>query len=401
MTIARWGLNLGVSLGLAWALASGRVWAQVPPTDLAAPPAAPGQVPPVASPPPGNPATSPGSASPGVPASGGPDRSAPGTSLPPAAELALMRSINQAVNQQLSQTVLLLYGAIGLLVLAPGVALVILAVGRRSIVRAATEDLRRELLEKAGQRFTADIERIRELSLDQFRQQQQMLLKELYGELEELRVAIGQQQQRLAVQEAADPDLWYARGNDLTELGRDEEAVAAYDEALQLQPDFFAAWLNRGVALDRLGRYPEAIASFERALRLKPDAASLWYNRGTVLGKLGRYGEAVVSFERTLRLKANDAEAWSNRGTALVQLARYSEAIASFDRAIKLAPEFAGAWYGRASCYAVQNQPELAIEHLHKAIELGGDRFRDLARTDPEFDGVRSSDLFQWLLVGE
>lgn len=314
---------------------------------------------------------------------------------------ATQEQVDAAVERSLRPVLALLYAALGLLAVMPLVGWGLLGLARRAIVRQVAASVREDLLRTAQPAFSAELEAVRQASLKQFRQLQQDKLTELYGELETLERAISDQQARLAVREAADPELWFVRGNDASELGRDSEAVAAYEQALQVQPDFFAAWLNRGVALDRLGRYPEAIASFERALRLRPEVESLWYNRGTVLGKLGRHGEAVASFERAIRLKGNFAEAWSNRGTSLVKLGRYPEAIASFDRAVKLAPEFAGAWYGRSACYAVQNQAELAIEYLHEAVRLGGDRFRDLARQDPEFDSLRGRELFQWLLEGE
>ncbi len=44
-----------------------------------------------------------------------------------------------------------------------------------------------------------------------------------------------------------------------------EEALASYDQALKLQPDYYLAWVNRGNALADLGRLEEALASYDQA----------------------------------------------------------------------------------------------------------------------------------------
>jgi tetratricopeptide (TPR) repeat protein len=62
-----------------------------------------------------------------------------------------------------------------------------------------------------------------------------------------------------------------------------EEAIASYDKALEIKPDYHEAWNNRGNALGDLGRLEEAIASYDKALEIKPDYHEAWYNRGIAL----------------------------------------------------------------------------------------------------------------------
>ena len=66
-----------------------------------------------------------------------------------------------------------------------------------------------------------------------------------------------------------------------------------------------------------LKRTDEALASYDRALALKPDYAEAFYNRGNALQELKRTDEAVASYDRALALKPDYAEAHSNRGVAL------------------------------------------------------------------------------------
>jgi tetratricopeptide (TPR) repeat protein len=49
-------------------------------------------------------------------------------------------------------------------------------------------------------------------------------------------------------------------------LGRYEEAIEAYNEAIKIDPQFAFAWNNKGLALSSLGRYEEAEQCFQRAI---------------------------------------------------------------------------------------------------------------------------------------
>ena len=70
------------------------------------------------------------------------------------------------------------------------------------------------------------------------------------------------------------------RGNALQDLKRFEEALASYDKALAIRPDYAEAYSNRGIALQDLKRFEEALASYDKAIALKPDYAEAFNNRG-------------------------------------------------------------------------------------------------------------------------
>src|SRR5262249_2420249 len=61
------------------------------------------------------------------------------------------------------------------------------------------------------------------------------------------------------------------RGNALSNLKRHEGALASYDKAIALKPDYAEAHNNRGNALRDLNRHEEALASYDKAIVLKPD----------------------------------------------------------------------------------------------------------------------------------
>ena len=58
------------------------------------------------------------------------------------------------------------------------------------------------------------------------------------------------------------------------------------------------------------------------------------------------------------------------------------------------------AYYRKACIYALQKNVELSLENLRRAIELEPGKYRELAKTDADFDGIRGDVRFQELLLG-
>ncbi|MEH2372102.1 TPR end-of-group domain-containing protein [Nostoc sp.] len=154
----------------------------------------------------------------------------------------------------------------------------------------------------------------------------------------------------------------------------------------------------RGIALGKLGRNEEAIASYDQALKFKPDLHEAWCNRGNALGKLGRNEEAIASYDQALKFKPDLHEAWNNRAIPLGNLGRNEEAIASYDQALKFKPDYHQAWYNKACYYALKGNIEQALENLQQAINLNPDEYREMAKTDSDFDGIREDERFQALI---
>jgi len=95
-----------------------------------------------------------------------------------------------------------------------------------------------------------------------------------------------------------DAVLHHLLGTLRQQQGRGDEALALFDGAIALTPDFAEAWNNRGTAQRNMGRFAEALASYDRALAIRPDYALAWSNRGRVLLYLDRIDEGIMAFMR-------------------------------------------------------------------------------------------------------
>ncbi|MEH1844829.1 MAG: tetratricopeptide repeat protein [Nostoc sp.] len=212
-------------------------------------------------------------------------------------------------------------------------------------------------------------------------------LDELWVRLDQSTNLVQQLASNLAVQSSNSPGInerhgdepvtqaqgWFYQGLSQAKTGDLLGAIASYDQAIELQPEFSEYWFNRGLTLFHLERFDEAIASYETATKLKPDFYKAWYNRGGTLGELGYFEEAIASFDKAIEIKPDYQEAWSSKGLALLKLGWLPEAISSYDQALNLEPEDQENWYHRGIALAVSEQFAEAIRSYDRAIEIDPD----------------------------
>jgi tetratricopeptide (TPR) repeat protein/S1-C subfamily serine protease len=165
---------------------------------------------------------------------------------------------------------------------------------------------------------------------------------------------------------------WVNYGNQLWRIGSSEEAVAAFDEAIKIKPNLYAAWYARGLALRGQDKYQEALASFEKMTQIRFDLYQGWRERGIALYKLNRYPDALASFDKAIALNDKDSVLYMWRGHLLYKLKRYPAAIDAYSQAIKLKPH-PFAYNNRGATRADLGDKQGAIADFNKVIELKPD----------------------------
>ena len=185
---------------------------------------------------------------------------------------------------------------------------------------------------------------------------------------------------------------WRLKGYLLNDVDQYADGLAACDRAIELGPDDDSAWHNKGYSLNSLGRYAEALAAYDRAVELKPGNAILWNSKGNTLKELGRHEEALAAFDRAIELEPEAASTWDRKGDTLSDLGRHLEAVAAYDRAIELAPDFAFPWIGKGYLLGSIGQHKESLAAFDRSIELEpryafawtgkGGALRDLGRHD-------------------
>jgi len=165
----------------------------------------------------------------------------------------------------------------------------------------------------------------------------------------------------------------YNQGVYLDQQGQHEEAIAEYDEAIHLDPQYVDAYNNRGIAHQKLGQYERAIQDYGEAIRFHPQSSLAYNNRGNVYYTLGQLRRAIQDYDEAIRLDPRVARGYGNRGNAYLSLDQYQRAIKEYDEAIRLDPQLAGAYANRGVAYTLIGNDVEARQDIERAVELGFD----------------------------
>ncbi len=116
-------------------------------------------------------------------------------------------------------------------------------------------------------------------------------------------------------------------GTTLHRAGRIDEAIAHYQKAVAIRPDD-SVYNNLGGIFAGRRQYDKAVACFEWALKISPDYAAAHNNLGHILVERGRLDEAVAHFRQALKSDPDNSDIHSRLGDALHRQGRDAQAVA-------------------------------------------------------------------------
>src|SRR5262245_40364421 len=150
-------------------------------------------------------------------------------------------------------------------------------------------------------------------------------------------------------------------GIELHQLGRLEEAEAAYGMALHREPRSADAWhLMARAALDRGQPRPAAIRAVQ-AIRLNPGVPAFHNTLGEILLARGQMAEALACHREALRIDPRFAPALVNLGNALQSAGDLAGASISYGKAIEVRPDCAEAFTNLGNVLRAQGRIDEAI----------------------------------------
>lgn len=127
---------------------------------------------------------------------------------------------------------------------------------------------------------------------------------------------------------------------------RNEEAMAAYNRALEIDPQNGEAYYRLGLVYADTNREEEATKHFQQAVeRLEKrvhedeDDSDSYRYLALAHGRLGEHAEAVKAWKQVVRLEPEDSYNYYELGAALSKLAQYPEAVQALKKATQLDPD--------------------------------------------------------------
>ena len=138
---------------------------------------------------------------------------------------------------------------------------------------------------------------------------------------------------------AAEVQSQFDRALQAQRAGKLDDAARQWRELAQAHPDFGGVHANLGIVLRQGGREAEAVASLERAVEINPTQARFHNELGIAYRANGQFGKAREAYEHALTLDANYAAALLNLGILHdLYLGEPAKALALYERYLALAP---------------------------------------------------------------
>jgi len=183
------------------------------------------------------------------------------------------------------------------------------------------------------------------------------------------------------------PQFYEAIGNRIAALIKADklsEAERAARQAIVLYPDSAGLQVNLGAALVALGRPPQALAAFERALQIEPDNQEALFHQALLQNDSRALGQFVDFIRRRIELVGESVVLQLYLALALRHNNQLAEAEAACRRLLEQHPTSAQGWHLLAQCADARGDPARCIECLRKVMEF-----------QPEKSGIISNILFE------
>lgn len=139
-----------------------------------------------------------------------------------------------------------------------------------------------------------------------------------------------------------------ARGQVLLKSGKSEEALGAFNRAVELDPYNAQALHGRALIYQAANQHEFAIADFTSASGLNPQKPEPLLGRAISYLAVGKVKEAAADLDEASEFDPNNAQIWTTRGLAYERLGDRTKAAASYGRAVTLRPRDEAARSGLA-----------------------------------------------------
>lgn len=156
-------------------------------------------------------------------------------------------------------------------------------------------------------------------------------LGELYARLDKRQDAIDLYNKALAIKPSNDIDDYIGLGNINDAVGRKEQAVIAYKEALKFSADNAEAHFFLGGSYFDLGKATESITELKEAAKLRNDFAAAYTFLGVVYGQTGNFAEAVEPLKKAIELNPADLNSRQFLGMVYVNLKDKTSAMSQYE----------------------------------------------------------------------
>jgi Flp pilus assembly protein TadD len=160
----------------------------------------------------------------------------------------------------------------------------------------------------------------------------------------------------------------YEKGLDADHRDRREEAIAHYEDALKIAPDFYPAHNNLGSDYLSKSDFVVARKEFEEAIRLNQSDAAAYLNLSNVCMLTDQLADAQKFLDEGMRRQPDSALAHFLLGSLDMRIGKLQEAEVALHQAIQLSPVMAQARLQLVNLLLQQGRRTDAVAQLHEFV---------------------------------
>jgi Flp pilus assembly protein TadD len=173
-----------------------------------------------------------------------------------------------------------------------------------------------------------------------------------------------------------DADGWYLLGRTKYNENRFSEAVGAFQRSLKLDPRNVKTEDNLGLSYAGLGRNEEAIGAYQQAMAWQAQLKNPgpYINLASLLIDQNRSGEAVSHLLQAVEIAPRESRAHELLGKAYTRLEQFPKAQTELEKAIELSPQSSNLHCMIAPVYRKQGFAEKAKAEFDRCAAMAGTR---------------------------
>jgi tetratricopeptide (TPR) repeat protein len=166
-------------------------------------------------------------------------------------------------------------------------------------------------------------------------------------------------------------EIWFAKGENAFNKNNFKEAVEAFTEFINLEPENEDAFYYRGLSYLYLQDAALARKDFSKVIELNPENADAYNNRGLCRGYMEDIYGAMDDFSKAIELDSNFSHAYLNLGSALLSDNQFERALPYLDKVVELDSTNPENYFIRGTVhYYIRNFKE-AVDDFTKSLNLG------------------------------
>jgi len=156
----------------------------------------------------------------------------------------------------------------------------------------------------------------------------------------------------------------------LVKVGQLSQAITAYHKAIALDPNFADAYQYLGDTLVETDQKEEATKIYKKAVEIKPELWDVHHKLGKLFQEKEELEAAVAAYNKSIKFKPDFSWSYNNLGDVLVSLKQWDEAAKNYRQATKLNPDFAWSYYKLGDVLVSLKEWKEAIAAYREAVAI-------------------------------